>query len=177
MGKLIRFRKAAKPKDEAARPLFPPFQSATDARPTSYPTDAAVIEDTPRPGVAPDPAIARKKTRARRGIAVALTIVFLGGTAAALFGDRGYLDSSRQNTRLEELTAFHDAHQQRVDALRRDVERLKTDPFAVERIARENLGYVAPGELTLLLPGDADETGDLDPKGGSVIVPGARKAR
>jgi len=112
---------------------------------------------------------------ALRGVVVALVLVFLGGTAAALFGDRGYLDVGRQQQRFQELADLHAANQLRVEALRRDIERLKTDPAAIERIARENLGYVAKGELTLLLPGDdPGEPRGLDAKKGSGIVPAVR---
>ena len=34
-----------------------------------------------------------------------------------------------------------------VEALKRRVERLKNDPHAIERIARDDLGMVRPGEL------------------------------
>jgi cell division protein FtsB len=175
MGNLIRFRRQAKAKDAAARALFPPFASATDARPAPYPTDAATSDDAARPGATLDPAIERRKVRKQQGIVVALVLVFLGGTAAAFFGDRGYLDLKRQQARFRELREVHAAHQLRVDALRREIERLRTDPFAVERIARENLGYVAPGELTLLLPGeDPGEPRGLDAERGSGIVPAVR---
>jgi len=174
MGKLIRFRRQQKAKDEAARALFPPFQAPTDARPTAYPTDAA-SESGARPGTAPDPVVHRRQVRNQRGIVVALVLVFLGGTAAALFGDRGYLDVRRQQERFRELADLHAGNQLRVEALRRDIERLKTDPAAIERIARENLGYVAKGELTLLLPGeDPGEPRGLDAKKGSGIVPAVR---
>jgi len=174
MGKLIRFRRQQKAKDEAARALFPPFQAPTDARPTLYPTDAA-SENGARPGGAPDPVIQRRQVRNQRGVVLALVLVFLGGTAAALFGDRGYLDLRRQQQSFRELADLHAANQLRVEALRRDIERLKTDPAAIERIARENLGYVAAGELTLLLPGDdPGEVRGLDAKKGSGIVPAVR---
>ena len=176
MGKLIRFRRKGKAKDEAARALFPPFTSgATDARPASFPSDASPTEDVPRAGSTPDPEIERKKTRKQRGAIAALVIVFLGGVAAALFGDRGYLDVERQRLRFRELRDAHAAHLQRVEALKHEVDRLKTDPSAVERIAREDLGYVARNELTLLLPGDdPGGAGGLDAQSGSGIVPAVR---
>jgi cell division protein FtsB len=177
MGKLIRFRRQAKAKDEAARALFPPFQSPTDARPASYPTDAAANE-AGRPGVAPDPIVERKKLRQQRGVVAALVLVFMGGIAAALFGDHGYLDAQRQERRFRELKELHEANQLRVEAIRKDIERLRSDPAAIERIAREDLGYVAPGELTLLLPGeDPDESRGLDAKTGSGIVPAVRSTQ
>jgi cell division protein FtsB len=176
MGKLIRFRKQGKARDEAERALFPPFQTpATDARPASFPSDASATADVPRAGVAPDPAIVRKQTRKRRGAILALVLVFMAGVAAALFGDRGYLDVQRQQRRLRELRESSEARQQRVAALNREIDRLKVDPSAVERIAREELGYVAPGEITLLLPAETPANAPgLDAKDGSGIVPAAR---
>ena len=176
MGKLIRFQRKGKGKgkDAAARALFPPFGSgAPDARSASFPTDAC--EDLARAGLAPDPEIERRKIRTQRRIIVALVIVFLGGSAAALFGNRGELDVQRQRVRLREMQEANAAQLERVQALRREVERLKTDPFAVERIAREELGYVAKNEITLLLPGDdPGKPRGLDAKRGSGIVPAVR---
>ena len=177
MGKLIRFRKKGKAVDQAERALFPPFQSgATDARPASYPSDASPSSGVPRPGAAPDPVVERKNARKRGGAIFMFSVVFAGGVAAALFGDRGYLDVQRQQAQLQLLLDSTEAHKQRVNALNREIERLKVDPSAVERIARENLGYVASGEITLLLPDDGtDKPRGLDAKNGSGIVPAARK--
>ena len=176
MGKLIRFKRKGKAKDEAARALFPPFLSgATDARPAAFRSDASASEDGVRLGASPDPELERKKIRKKRGGIVALVIVFLGGTAAALFGDHGYLDVTRQRLHYNELKVAHAMRLERVDALRHEIERLTDDPSAIERIAREDLGYVAKDELTLLLPGD-DPGGPhgLDAKSGSGIVPAVR---
>ncbi len=168
MGKLIRFKRQGKAKqDEAARALFPPFLSgATDARPAAFRSDASPSEN---------PELERKQVRKKRGAVAALVIVFLGGTAAAFFGDHGYLDVRRQRHRFNELKAIHAARLARVDALRHQIDRLKDDPSAIERIAREDLGYVAKNELTLLLPGE-DPSGahGLDAKSGSAIVPAVR---
>jgi len=176
MGKLIRFRRKGKAKDEAARALFPPFTSgATDARAASFASDASPSEDAPRAGAPPDPEVERKKVRKKRGAIAAFVLVFLGGTAAALFGNRGYLDGERQRLRFRELRDANAAHLQRIEALRHEVDRLKTDPSAVERIAREDLGYVAKNELTLLLPGaEPGEAAGLDAQSGSGIVPAVR---
>ena len=177
MGKLIRFRRKPKIKGDAERALFPPFrQPATDARPASYPSDACASDTAARPGAEPDPVIVRKERRKRGSAIFAFIFIFTGGTFAALFGVRGCFDVQRQNDRLAALRADNDARQLRVDALKRENDRLRSDPAAVERIAREELGYVAPGEITLLLPGDtpAREPG-LDAKTGSGIVPAARR--
>jgi cell division protein FtsB len=177
MGKLIRFQRKRKArKDEAARALFPPFGSnAPDARAALFPSDACASEEVARAAGTPDPEIERKQTRRQRRIVFGLAVVFLGGTAAALFGNRGELDVQRQRVRLREMQEANAEHLARVQALRREVERLKTDPFAVERIAREDLGYVAKNELTLLLPGDDPAKAPrVDSKTRSGIVPGVR---
>ena len=167
MGKLIRFKRQAKAKDEAARALFPPFLSgSTDARPAAFHSDASPSEERE---------VERKTVRKKRGTIAALVIVFLGGTAAAFFGDHGYLDVRRQRDRFNELQATYAARKQRVEALRREIDLLKDDPAAIERIAREDLGYLGKGELVLLLPGeDPGAPPGLDAKGGSAIVPAVR---
>jgi cell division protein FtsB len=175
MGNLIRFRRKAKAKDEAARALFPPFQSAkTDARPASFGSDASSSDGGIRLGETPDPEIERKKIRKQRSAIVALVALFLGGTAAALFGDRGYLDVQRQRQRFRELRAENAMRLQRVDALRHEIDRLREEPAAIERIAREDLGFVAKDEITLLLPADPGKASGLDAKTGSGIVPAVR---
>jgi cell division protein FtsB len=176
MGKLIRFTRKGKAKDEAARPLFPPFLTgATDARPASFRSDASPSADSVRPGEAPRPELERKQLRKQRGLVAALVFVFLGGTAAAFFGDHGYLDVRRQRHAYNELKAVHSARLKRVETLRHEIDLLQDDPAAIERIAREDLGFVAKGELVLLLPGD-DPAGasGLDAKSGSAIVPAVR---
>jgi cell division protein FtsB len=176
MGNLIRFRRKGKAADKGSRALFPPFQgSAPDARPNAFPSDAAPSQPVVRAGEAPDPVFERKKIRKRLVLIFVLGFVFVGGSAAALFGDHGYLDVERQRARLRDLRAETDARQERVEAMRREIDRLSHDPTAVERIAREDLGYVAPGEITLLLPGeDPGEARGLDAKKGSGIVPAVR---
>ena len=167
MGKLIRFRRQAKAQDEAARALFPPFLSgASDARPATYKSDASASAD---------PELDRTKVRKQRGAIAAFVIVFVGGTLAALFGDHGYLDVKRQRLRHDELKADHAARLKHVEAIRDEIARLRNDPSAIERIAREDLGFVAKNELTLLLPGeDPAKARGLDAKSGSGIVPAVR---
>ena len=119
------------------------------------------------PGRRQGPRASRKQVRRQRGLIFALFVVFAGGIAAALFGDHGYLDGERQRLAHAELKAVHAQRLARVDALRHEIDRLRDDPSAIERIAREDLGFVAKDEITLLLPG-------LDAKTGSGIVPAVR---
>ena len=67
-------------------------------------------------------------------------------------GDRGFLDLRRQRERLValqgEVSALHDESKR----LEEEVARLRTDPAAAEKIAREELNFVRPGDVVLVLP-------------------------
>ena len=176
MGTLIRFRRKRRGDPKAERPLFPPVASdASDARPARFPSDAASSPELPRAGAPVDPEFERKRRRRRHMAIAALCGVFLGGTAAAFFGERGYLDVRRQRRAFLAMKLEVAAHQDRLHALKREVERLRADPRAVERIAREELGYTEPGEITLLLPGGGRAgSAALDAAPAFAIVPAVR---
>jgi cell division protein FtsB len=67
-------------------------------------------------------------------------------------GDRGLWDLRRQRGRLaalqSEVAALHDGNTR----LEEEVSRLRTEPAAAERIAREELNFVRPGDVVLVLP-------------------------
>ncbi len=119
----------------------------------SYLSDARRAEDLPS---APDLAKeASRRARLKQGTSVAgLVALFVFGVVISIFGARGYRDLRQSRRELEDLTARLEAQQEKVSALRREVQRLKDDPSALERIAREELGYARPGEVTFLLPGE-----------------------
>jgi cell division protein FtsB len=137
----------------------------TDARSVPLPSDAEPLDRAELGENAP-PEVVKKQVRKRRTFRVAMIAVFLGGAAATVFGEKGWIDVQRRQGELERLRAEAAAQQERVDALRREVSRLRTDPAAIERIAREELGYALPGEVTLLLPRSAE----VEPAGGSATV-------
>ena len=168
MGKLLRFPRRGKKKDAGARPLFPGLiPGSTDARPAYFASDASA---TPGGRGTPEGEHQRKLKRRRQGALAAFGAIFIVGTLAALFAERGYFDVRRARAQLAAQTAEVERHQARVTALKREVEQLQNDPKAIERIAREDLGYTAEGELVLVLPGDPD---DLDATRRSDIVPPA----
>ena len=169
MGKILRFpRRGKKGKDAGAKPLFPGLiPGSTDARPAYFASDASA---TPGGRGTPEGEHERKLKRRRHGALAAFGAIFVAGTLAAVFAERGILDVRRARKQLAEQTAEVEAHQARVTALKREVEQLQGDPAAIERIAREDLGYAAEGELVLLLPDDSDA---LDATRRSDIVPPA----
>ncbi|HEX9291434.1 MAG TPA: septum formation initiator family protein [Anaeromyxobacteraceae bacterium] len=79
---------------------------------------------------------------------LAAVLALLGLSAA----DRDGLRKARRNeSEAERLERENAALEQRVARLRREVKALQGDPAALERAAREELGYVRPGELVYKL--------------------------
>ncbi len=148
MGKLLQFRR---------RKGGPWLRGApSDARPDSlFPSDARPAEEPP-PGKAPDPDRERRRRYYRRAIGLFLGTIFISASGAALVGSHGYLGLRRSRQELTDLKAQVDRKQEEVRALKADIIRLRNDPRAVERIAREDLGFAKPGEVTFLLPDERD---------------------
>ena len=74
-----------------------------------------------------------------------------------LAGDRGFLQVRKQRAQVGALQAEVSAIAERNEALEREVERLAKEPAAVEKIAREDLSLVAPGDVVLVLPPGFEE--------------------
>lgn len=83
------------------------------------------------------------------GATVLLFVALLG--IAAWKGSRD-LASARERERLLE-TRIEDT-QGRIDDLRGRIDRLRSDPGTLERLAREDLGMVRPGDVIIELPPD-----------------------
>ena len=74
-----------------------------------------------------------------------------------LAGDRGFLQVRKQKAQVAALQAEVSAIAGRNVALEKEIERLAKDPAAVEKIAREDLQLVAPGDVVLVLPPGFEE--------------------
>jgi cell division protein FtsB len=81
------------------------------------------------------------------GASVLLFLAVLGITGVKSSHD---LESSRQRKLLLE-TRIH-ATETEIDRLRNRIERLRSDPGLLERLAREDLGMVRPGDVVIELP-------------------------
>jgi len=90
----------------------------------------------------------------RSALPFVLFAVAAGGAAWACFGDRGILT----NRSLEhEVLARAERLAERkttVDHLREQIRSMESEPRLQERWIREELGYVKPGEVLYLFPGD-----------------------
>ncbi len=71
---------------------------------------------------------------------------------AAVFGDNGVLRLWRLRTEVETLHRDVQTLEAENERLSRAIADLRNDPAVVERIAREELGLVRPGERVLRFP-------------------------
>jgi cell division protein FtsB len=75
----------------------------------------------------------------------------------SILGDRGLFEVWRKKSSFERLSGEVQALRDQNSSLHREIEALRHNPLAIERIARENLGYARPGEITFVFRED-DET-------------------
>ena len=85
---------------------------------------------------------------ARYILGALLLLVFMNG----VFGENGYLATRRARSDAERLRKEIQQLNEENRQLAGDVRALKTDPAAVERVAREEMGLARPGELVFRLP-------------------------
>ncbi|MCP3978665.1 MAG: septum formation initiator family protein [bacterium] len=124
-------------------------ERALEPPPAEYPTDARRAGERLADG-APDPEAEGRARFRRRVVGLVVSAVFVAGSVQALFGDQGYLDVVRLRQEQQQLTDELVERRQYVERLRAEVEGLRDDPASLERIARERLGYIRPGEVTFL---------------------------
>jgi cell division protein FtsB len=91
-------------------------------------------------------------TRKSRPRALALYLSALAVLLTlSVLDPNGLRKAIRHEGEAERLERENAALEQRVMRLRRDVKALSGDPAALERAAREELGYVKPGEIVYKL--------------------------
>ncbi len=69
-----------------------------------------------------------------------------------VFGTHGFLAMHRKQQDIQKVQADLDRLNKENSALEQDVKNLKTDPYTIEKIAREELGQARPGEVIIKLP-------------------------
>ena len=91
----------------------------------------------------------------RKAALLASVLAIIALVVGSLFGDRGILQLMAQRQRSLELA--REIEDIRAENLRlaAEIHALRTDPHAIERIAREQLGLARPGETVFLIK-DAD---------------------
>lgn len=87
--------------------------------------------------------------RKAAGLASAIALVAL--LVGSLFGDRGILHLMTQRERAAALARELEGLEAENALLAAEIAALRSDPAAVERIAREELGLARPGETVFLI--------------------------
>ena len=132
--------------------------------------DARSADAMPKTGL-PDPEIERRERLRHRVIVFVISVVFVGGLLALLVGERGYFDVRRSRAELRMLQHDVDKQLEVVRNLKVEVRALQEDPTALERIAREELGFGRKGEVQFLLPRESSTLargqGEEDDDGGA----------
>ena len=81
-----------------------------------------------------------------------LLIAFLALVAYVAFGNRLFYKVWQEEKTLTELEAQVERLETETDSLRRVLKLLESDIDFIERVAREDLGLVKPGEVVIPLP-------------------------
>lgn len=83
----------------------------------------------------------------------ACSVVFV---VLVLAGYDGSRDLARLKAREAQLEARARKTEANIEALRDRIDRLRSDPYTLERVAREELGLSRTGELVVILPNGED---------------------
>jgi len=95
----------------------------------------------------------RRAAQAVRRIAVILVaLLILGGIASLFVTGRATSELQQSRKRVESLHAEIQQLQQENAHLRAEIDSVRNSTYAVERIAREDLGMSKRGEVIYLLP-------------------------
>lgn len=93
------------------------------------------------------------RRNAWRILGVALLALFLQD----VFGTHGFLAMRRTQQEIKQIREQIGKLNAENKSLAGEVNALKTDPKAIERVAREDMGLVRPGELIYKLPDSAPD--------------------
>jgi len=139
--------------------------SRTGGRPAPPPRPARRLDEPAATGPAARPDRPHVHPLSYVGASIVVSLLLF---VFFLAGDRGFLQVRKQRAQVSALQAEVAAIAERNAVLEREVDRLTKDPAAVERIAREDLRLVAPGDVVLVLPPGFEEkvTPTRTPKAG-----------
>ncbi|MCI0402527.1 MAG: cell division protein FtsL [Acidobacteria bacterium] len=81
-----------------------------------------------------------------------LALGLLALVVHTVFGEHGYLALRRQQQEMDRLQQEVQRLEEENKRLAAEIESLKSDPRAVERVAREQLKMARPGERVITIP-------------------------
>ena len=83
---------------------------------------------------------------------VVFGVLIIATLLLAVFNDHGLLKVRAQQQKLTGVEADVNKIQAENKALSQEIQALRTDPTAIEKLAREELRLVKPGEVVLITP-------------------------
>jgi cell division protein FtsB len=93
------------------------------------------------------------KPRRRQAILYgAIALILAALFADGIFGPHGFISSYRLKLQVRQAEQKTDQLNRENQGFANQVRQLKSDPSAIERVAREKMGLVKPGELVFKLP-------------------------
>jgi cell division protein FtsB len=95
----------------------------------------------------------RLATLVERVLPIAVLVLALVGAPLMIFAPEGLPRLRGLEHELEQVAAENRQLQREIDELRGHVERLRDDPAAVERMAREDLGLLRQSEVVFQFAG------------------------
>ena len=95
---------------------------------------------------------------------VMVSLVLFLALVNALFGKKGYFELRRMEGRNREMNRHVDQLKQENKEIMNEIKSLKRDPKAIEKIAREELGLVKPGEIKITTTKPAEEMPPNSPR-------------
>ncbi|MBM3804476.1 MAG: septum formation initiator family protein [Acidimicrobiia bacterium] len=98
-----------------------------------------------------------------------LSLLMVGAVSSlaliyAIIGNNGYLELRRRETVNRELRAKADRLRRENSHLLHEIKALKSDPKTIEKIAREELGMVKPGDVKIMTSPDRQVPAPADRK-------------
>jgi cell division protein FtsB len=109
----------------------------------------------PLPRISPTDAAAYLRKNARQILGLALFALLVHD----IFGAHGFIAMRKTQKEIEQIREQIGKLNNENQSLSGQVNSLKTDPKAIERIAREEMGLARPGEIIYKLP-DSAKPGD-----------------
>ena len=104
----------------------------------------------------------RHQTRTRKAVFVVVSLITSILIINALIGEQGVLSVIRARAARTTLETVMDSLQKENYELRQLADDLRTDRSTIERIARDDLGLIAPGEQVLII-GEARDSNPRTP--------------
>jgi len=92
------------------------------------------------------PPVARRKTLQLLLVFVTLVLIL-----NALIGDRGLMETLRARQKHAEIATAIERLRSDNARLREEIGRLRSDPWTIEAVARQELGLLKPGEILFII--------------------------